>query len=162
MSISRRNFLYRSAAAALLAGIPLAAIRPVSAFQRQRSPAPQRPIGAPIPYEAQSDSAFYMSKSTFQAHLNTLFNVQVGTAINGVPIRLMEIRDLVPAAEKATAAASGREAFALVFRGVKRDPFKQKTYTIKHDALGTFNLFLVPVGGDKTYLYYEAVFNRLH
>jgi len=162
MSISRRNFLFRSATAALLAGIPLAALKPVSAFQKQRQPAPPIQSGVSIPIEAQAAPIFYMTKSTFESQLNTLFNVQVGTALNGVPIRLVEIRDLVPPSEKAMAASTRREAFALVFRGKKRDPFKQNTYTFKHDALGTFEMFIAPVGNDATFQYYEAVFNRLH
>jgi hypothetical protein len=34
-------------------------------------------------------------------------------------------------------------------------------YGVEHDRLGTFDLFLVPVGADETGVSYEAVFNRL-
>src|SRR5258708_32377390 len=125
MSISRRNFLFRGATAALLAGIPLAASNPVLAFQKQRQPAPPIQSGVSIPIEAQAAPIFYMTKSTFESQLNTLFNVQVGTALNWVPIRLVEIRDLVPPSEKALAASTRREAFALVFRGRKHETVRE-------------------------------------
>src|SRR5882762_9312774 len=63
MSISRRNFLFHSATAALLAGIPLAALKPVLAFQKQRQPAPPIQSGVSIPIEAQAAPIFYMTKS---------------------------------------------------------------------------------------------------
>jgi hypothetical protein len=161
MSLPRRNFLIRGAAAILLAGIPLAASRDAFAQKSRRLSVPQQP-GVPIPAEAQAAPIFYMNKSTFEAHLNTLFNVQYGLADDGVQIRLIEIRDVIPEAEKARAKSLHLEAFALEFRGSRRDPIKQDTYTFKHDSLGTFELFIVPVGDDKKFLYYEAVINRLH
>jgi hypothetical protein len=32
---------------------------------------------------------------------------------------------------------------------------------MKHEAIGDFELFLVPIGRDETGTFYEAVFNRL-
>jgi hypothetical protein len=32
---------------------------------------------------------------------------------------------------------------------------------MKHDSIGDFDLFLVPIGRDESGTFYEAVFNRL-
>ncbi len=52
------------------------------------------------------------------------------------------------------------EAFALLFRGEANDRLNQGMYRMEHAALGTFDLFIVPVAQDQTGRYYEAVFNR--
>jgi hypothetical protein len=103
-----------------------------------------------------------MNMSTFSAFLNTIFRVQVGLELGGVRIRLIEVSNLVPEADRERAAAEGREAFSLSFRGSLSDEFRQGTYTIEHDALGRFDMFLVKRGVDKKFRYYEAVFNRLN
>jgi hypothetical protein len=38
------------------------------------------------------------------------------------------------------------EAFSLIFRGSGREVLEQETYTLAHPSVGTFPLFLVPVG----------------
>ena len=51
-----------------------------------------------------------------------------------------------------------RVPFALVFRGPAGDVLPQGTYHVEHDALGAFDLFLVPIGADADGVRYEAVF----
>lgn len=53
-----------------------------------------------------------------------------------------------------------QEQFSLRFRGDSGQVFPQRIYPIKHDAIGDFELFLVPVARDDSGTYYEAVFNR--
>lgn len=53
----------------------------------------------------------------------------------------------------------GWETFSLLFVG-PRDSFPQATYAVKHGALGSFPLFLVPIATDEGGQRYEAVFNR--
>ena len=54
-----------------------------------------------------------------------------------------------------------QEQFSLRFRGDPGQVFPQRLYPIKHDAIGDFELFLVPIARDDSGTYYEAVFNRL-
>jgi hypothetical protein len=45
-----------------------------------------------------------------------------------------------------TKRANGRKAFSLVFQGSTDQRLPQQTYRIEHRRLGSFPLFLVPVG----------------
>jgi hypothetical protein len=54
-----------------------------------------------------------------------------------------------------------QEQFSLRFRGDRDPVFPQQIYPMKHDAIGDFDLFLVPIGRDESGTFYEAVFNRL-
>ncbi len=58
-------------------------------------------------------------------------------------------------------ATARQETFSLMFRGPADRFLPQKTYRLKHDRLGEFDLFLVPVAQDKEGFIYEAAFNRL-
>jgi hypothetical protein len=81
-----------------------------------------------------------------------------------VSLKLIE----APLRPKRSGVDSGNghwEAFSLFFRGANRRSLEQRTYSIEHERLGAFELFIVPVdrrdaerGG---YGYYEAAFHRL-
>jgi hypothetical protein len=53
------------------------------------------------------------------------------------------------------------EAFSLIFRGHGNARLEQDTYTIEHSTLGTFPLFLVPVGSTQKGQNFQAVVNRI-
>ena len=53
------------------------------------------------------------------------------------------------------------ERFSAVFRGALDSFLPQRTYALEHDALGSFELFIVPIRKDEEGFYYEAIFNRL-
>ena len=53
-----------------------------------------------------------------------------------------------------------QEMFALTFRGGNERFLEQRLYHLKHEILGTGELFLVPIGRDSSGYTYEAVFNR--
>lgn len=50
--------------------------------------------------------------------------------------------------------------FSLIFLAPEHCPIEQKIYELKHDKLGTLNVFLVPVGKTSKGVEYEAIFNR--
>jgi hypothetical protein len=50
--------------------------------------------------------------------------------------------------------------FSLIFLGPENAPIEQMIYPLDHPALGTMDLFLVPVGKDQDGVRYEAVINR--
>lgn len=53
-----------------------------------------------------------------------------------------------------------QEQFSVVFRGPLERPLPQATYRLAHPVLGSFLLFLVPIGREPAGIKYEAVFNR--
>jgi hypothetical protein len=94
----------------------------------------------------------YLTKGMFQENLNTRFWL---TAEGAEPYAL----DLVEFVE--FHSAPKQEQFSLRFRGDRAQIFPQLIYAMKHEAMGEFELFLVPVGRDDGGTFYEAVFNRL-
>ena len=64
-------------------------------------------------------------------------------------------------AEVSRAGDAPERPFALVFEAREGAPLEQRTYAVSHESLGTFELFLVPIGpapGSRA-ARYEAVFN---
>lgn len=60
----------------------------------------------------------------------------------------------------ATVAPDGRRvAFSLVFRSPLPGHLPQAIYALEHAALGTLELFLVPIGPRDGGMCYEAIFN---
>ena len=87
--------------------------------------------------------------ATFAGHLNTKFRVvdQPGTELE-----LIEVDD----------GSKGRHiSFSLQFRGPQQPMLPQRIYALEHDALGRFDLFIVPIERDAQGLKYQAVFNRV-
>jgi len=94
----------------------------------------------------------HLTKSMFEQNLNTKFWLVDESA-------QPHAMDLV---ELANGHSSPRqEQFSLRFRGDRTQVFPQCIYPMKHDAIGDFDLFLVPIGRDESGTFYEAVFNRL-
>lgn len=86
----------------------------------------------------------------FRHAAGTAFQVQVDDR-RAVEVTLVEVRH--------TDRRSGWETFSLLFAGPD-EPFPQAAYPIRHDKLGSFLLFLVPVLTEVSGQSYEAVFNR--
>jgi hypothetical protein len=51
-------------------------------------------------------------------------------------------------------------SFSLIFHGPDRCFLSQKLHTFEHEKIGTFSLFIVPVGKAPGIIQYQAVFNR--
>jgi len=58
-------------------------------------------------------------------------------------------------------SAPGQEQFSAFFRAPLNAPVAQGVYQLEHAQLGTFGIFLVPVGRDQRGVEYEALFNRI-
>ena len=68
---------------------------------------------------------------------------------------------LIAATPKGSSADAGTpESFSLVFMGPLDRCLPQQMYSFEHDQLGTFDLFIVPIGRDAEGFQYEAIFNR--
>ena len=72
-------------------------------------------------------------------------------------VRLSEVNRL-GAGGPAEGAPPGRTPFSLLFLGPGHPVWQQKIYRVTNGSLGTFDLFLVPLGPEGTEMRYEAVF----
>jgi len=92
-----------------------------------------------------------LNSQVFSEHLQTTFRVYVPGAVP-LPLELFEVseKDQSPQVEQ----------FSLVFRGPLKPHFPQGTYTVEHEKLGKFDLFLVPLGPDSSGMRYQAIFCR--
>ncbi len=88
----------------------------------------------------------------FSQHLNETFRIgPEDEAINAV---LTEAKLLGSGGSDET-----RAPFSLVFRGPIEPALPQGTYEVTNDAMGTLEIFLVPIGTSEAGMRYEAVFN---
>jgi len=88
----------------------------------------------------------------FEQNLNTKFWL-LGNSPEPLPLDLIELKD--------GPSSLRQESFSLRFRGDRSRILPQRIYPMKHDSIGEFDLFLVPIGQDESGTFYEAVFNRL-
>ncbi len=118
-----------------------------------------------IPMESESDPLFHYTRSTFQSYLNSIFEIRYGAA--WLPLTLASVSDTgLPTSTKGkrqvTTDAIQANRLSLLFRGSADMPVGQDVYYVRHAALGSFRLLLVPVrSGLRDGLYYEAVINRV-
>jgi len=92
------------------------------------------------------------TKLEFSQNLQTIFHLQ-HEGDRTVPLKLIEFKE--------ASSNPGDEQFSLLFHGPTHFVLPQQSYQLKHDYMGEFDLFLVPVGSDRNGLYYEAVFDRI-
>jgi len=139
---TRRDVLKSSLATGLAAvftgGVLEAAVR-------SPKPAPHNPI-----------DPGGLSRSYFRDLLDERFSARGEAA--SVTLVLTAVRDL-PQAE-GHGLVDSEECFLLRFRGSARRPLEQGTYTLRHFRLGSFSMFLVPLGVRRGSRVYEAVINR--
>lgn len=93
-----------------------------------------------------------LSIGKFSELVGSVFSVSAGEG------RIVELK-LASAASLRT-NAPGYEGFSLVFDGPAAQPLEQRIFQFRHDQLGAFELFIVPVGADRGLRQYEVVFNR--
>lgn len=88
---------------------------------------------------------------TFSRHLKTTFQAQLDEG-NHVDLELTEVSNLKRLPQQ--------EEFSIVFLGPGNTQLGQGTRSLKHEQMGQFELFIVPIAQDQKGVYYEAVFNR--
>jgi hypothetical protein len=93
-----------------------------------------------------------LTEQEFSKHVNTKFRV-----VNEQPIEL-ELTEVKGYSSKPN-EQTGMERFSAFFRGPADRVLVQQTYSIEHEQMGAFDLFLVPVSRDDSGFRYEAVFN---
>ena len=93
-----------------------------------------------------------LTHEEFSKHANTTFQVQVDENTH-VDLELTTISELKLHPQQ--------EEFTLEFRGPSDIFLGQGVRDFKHDQMGQFELFIVPVKQNQHGFYYEAVFNRI-
>ncbi len=158
MTVSRRQFMRAGSVFAVAAGLSLG-FADLAVGQKKRRPnAPS--TDTIIPYQAQRDALFHMTRETFSQYVNTTFVIDPGYTFP-IETRLVEVKDLRSIADQKR-NTPGKECFSILFQPVGEESLvKQSTYRIRHDALGTFDLFVVPMHDKQGRLFYEAIINRL-
>jgi len=94
------------------------------------------------------------TQAEFAENLNTKFAVRVN-APRPIELELVEVTGWVLQPKE----AEGMERFSVFFYGPGDIYIPQSTYTLEHERMGVFDIFIVPVGRDERGYRYEAVFN---
>ena len=96
------------------------------------------------------------------------FDASTFSERGGEPFRLhcddgstldLELASVAPGPAPPSDAGRQRAPFSIVFRGPLEPVLPQRIYGFEHDELGSFELFIVPIGPDEAGMQYEAVFS---
>ena len=93
-----------------------------------------------------------LTHEEFSKHAHTKFQVQADENTQ-VDLELITVSELKVYPQQ--------EEFNLEFRGPSNMFLGQGVRDFKHDQMGTFELFIVPIKQDEQGFYYEAIFNNL-
>jgi hypothetical protein len=96
--------------------------------------------------------AAQLTEKEFSKHLNTKFRIN---GDNPIDLELTEVKGYLSKPDE----EGGMERFSAYFHGPADRYLRQASYPLEHEVMGTFDLFLVPIGQDETGFRYEAVFN---
>ncbi len=94
-----------------------------------------------------------LTEKEFSQHLNTKFQVRLDD--QKLELELVEVKGYLPQANE----QSGMERFSIFFVGPGNARLPQRLYSLKHEQMGEFEIFLVPISGNEKGFRYEAVFN---
>lgn len=97
-----------------------------------------------------------LTENEFSKHVNTKFRVTID-ANNPIDLDLVEVKSYSD--KDKPREQGGMERFSLFFKGPLDPLLPQATYSLSHEAMGSLDIFIVPIGRDEQRLSYEAVFN---
>ena len=156
MPHSRRTFLRDGLFSALSVGLLLAGSRVGLGQTTQGRVTPTQPE---IPIEAQKDPVFLFSEETFKPYVNGIFQAPNARG-EMIELRLTKVHGY-KATNKLTKSARASKSFSLMFKAEGELPPFTSIHTIRHPALGEFDLFLTRRKTDDGDLFYEAVINHI-
>jgi hypothetical protein len=95
-----------------------------------------------------------LTSESFEAHQGTPFRVDSGEGAF-LELVLQQVRRLEPH------PGPRAQPFSVYFLGPRSPVLRQRIFKVAHDGMGTFEIFLVPIGPDPKGggMLYEAVFN---
>jgi hypothetical protein len=133
---TRRTVLRTGGAAAVLAMLGVDAARPARASA-----------------DSTPDAPVFLRRAGYAGLQGQAFDAGNPT------LQLLEVSDL-ERAKRERGLVGADDAFALTFSGPDGQPLKQGVHTLRHPRLGSFALFLVPVGPPGGDMRYEVVVDR--
>lgn len=157
MPQSRRTFLRDGLFSALSVGLLLASSR-VGLGQTTQG---RVTLGTQpeIPIEAQKDPVFLFAEETFKPYVGGIFQAPNARG-EMIELRLTKLQSYAPT-NKLTKSARASKSFSLTFKAADELPPFTSIHTIRHPALGEFDLFLTKRKTDDGDLFYEAVINHI-
>src|SRR5215831_425391 len=93
-----------------------------------------------------------LTEKEFSQHLHTKFRARVNDQDR--ELELVAVKPYLPQANEQT----GLERFSVFFDG-PNFYLPQRLYSLEHERMGQFDIFLVPIGQNGDSFRYEAVFN---
>jgi len=97
--------------------------------------------------------AVSLTEQEFSQHVGTKFQLTLDQ--REIELNLAEVKGYLPGDNEQT----GMERFSVFFDGPAETRLPQTVYHLKHDSMGEFEIFLVPVAKNDQGFRYEAVFN---
>ena len=94
-----------------------------------------------------------LTEQEFSRHLNSTFKLNLED--HTLELRLVEVKAYMPGKNE----QAGMERFSIYFDGPGDTRLPQSVYSLTHEQMGQFDIFLVPISGDEKGFRYEAVFN---
>jgi hypothetical protein len=95
--------------------------------------------------------------TTFAGQEGTTFRLSLASG-EALDVTLLQVTSLSAKGPSGEELPRKRIPFSLLFRVPAPDRFEQKTYKMEHPVIGTFDLFLVPIGRDPEGFRCEAIF----
>lgn len=99
-----------------------------------------------------------LTEKEFSQHINTKFRLNVERA-EPIELELVEVKSYEN--KDKPGEHGGMERFSVFFQGPLDAFLQQATYSLSHEKMGSFDIFLVPLGREEKGYSYEAVFNYL-
>jgi len=158
MPLSRRSFLRDGLCSAVSIALLLASSR-VGFSQTQKNEIGRVPPGSPVPLEAQKDPVYLYREETFTPYLNGIFQAPNARG-EMIELRLIKVQGFKSSA-RLTSRSLETKSFSLTFKASDELPPFTSIHTIKHPALGEFDLFLTKRKTDDGDIFYDAVINHL-
>ena len=97
-----------------------------------------------------------LTVDAFQPKVGERFRIRAGSE-TCIESELIEVRVLGEPG-RSSKDGSRRTPFALLFRTANSGALPQRIYAVEHDTMGSYDIFLVPVGPDALGMVYEAIF----
>lgn len=158
MPLSRRSFLRDGLCSVVSVTLLLASSR-ISLGQQQKNEIGRIPPGSPVPLEAQKDPVYFFREETFKPYVNGIFQAPNARG-EMIELRLIRVEGF-KASARLTSRTRETKSFSLTFKASGELPPFTSIHTIKHPALGEFDLFLSKRKTGDGDLYYDAVINHL-
>ena len=94
-----------------------------------------------------------LQSTDFQSQVDQIFSIRLDDATT-IDLQLVSVTELGAATGIGT-----RAPFSLHFLGpVSQQYLQQHTYPLMNETLGTFDIFIVPLGAEAGRMRYEAIF----